>query len=245
MVRKSPAITRPRPQCNCVASPGVASVSDSPTGSRACGDKNVNIVLGCPNRRRYCYARAAAKCYGKIRNLDEWGTTYFRLRQRSPVDKHWKNYGTVRFPTTHDITPEFLEECVAVIRNLLAGGNRVIICSKPRLDCIRRLCQDFAGNQANVEFRFTIGAMDDNILRSWEPGGTRLRGTLQQPETRLSERLSRQRERRADARCPQRVEAVSKTGSLCQRLRQHRDHAKYPAEYSTPNSSRGSCGSSD
>ena len=92
------------------------------------------------------------------------------MGQRGLVDKGWKNYGTVRFPTTHDIMPEFLEECVTVVRNLLAGGNRVIVCSKPRLDCIKRLCWEFADNRASLEFRFTIRAMDDDILRFWEPG---------------------------------------------------------------------------
>ena len=95
---------------------------------------NANIILGCPNRCRYCYAWALAKVYGRIHDLDEWGTTYFRLRQGNLVCKGSKNHGTVRFPTTHDITPEFLEECVAVVRNLLVGENRVIVCSKPRLD---------------------------------------------------------------------------------------------------------------
>jgi len=42
--------------------------------------------------------------------------------------------------------------------------------SKPRLDCIRRLCREFADNRDRLEFRFTIGAMDDTILSLWESG---------------------------------------------------------------------------
>ena len=141
----------------------------SPTGKRAWGKKMGDIVLGCPNSCRYCYARAAAKRYGRIHDLNEWGTTYFQLG-KSKVNKGWKNHGTVRFPTTHDITPKFLEESVTVVRNLLAGGNHVIVCSKPRLDCIKRLCREFADNRDRLAFRFTIGAMDDAILRYWEPG---------------------------------------------------------------------------
>jgi DNA repair photolyase len=142
---------------------------DKPTGNRAWGDKEVNIILGCPNRCRYCYAKAAAKCRGRIRDFDEWGTTHFRLG-KTRIDKGWGNYGAVRFPTTHDITPEFLEECIVVIRNLLAGGNRVIVCSKPRPACIQRLCREFTDDRQRIEFRFTIGAMDNDILRYWEPG---------------------------------------------------------------------------
>ena len=169
MPKKPLSKTKSPPRRNCGVSCETAAASDNSTGRRAWGNRNVNIVLGCPNRCRYCYARSAAKLYGRIRESDEWGTTYCRLGQ-SPVKKRLKNYGTVRFPTTHDITPEFLEECVTVIRNLLAGGNHVIVCSKPRLDCIRRLCREFADNRNRLEFRFTIGAMDDTILSFWEPG---------------------------------------------------------------------------
>jgi len=113
---------------------------------------------------------AAAKCRGRIHDFDEWGTTYYELAKGNKVKKSWKNHGAVRFSTTHDITPEFLDRSFAVVRNLLAGENRVIVCSKPRLDCIRRLCREFADNHAGLEFRFTIGAMDDDILRFREPG---------------------------------------------------------------------------
>jgi len=130
----------------------------------------VNIVVGCPNRCRYCYARAAAKCYGRIHDFDEWGRTYLRLNRGGMAATVGKHYGTVRFPTTHDITPRFLDKCITAIRNLLAGGNDVIVCSKPRLDCIKRLCREFANDRAHLEFRFTIGAMDDDILHFWEPG---------------------------------------------------------------------------
>jgi len=168
------AVKRPtaasKPPCRSLGPPDLAITTDSPAGFEPWPENEVNIVVGCPNRCRYCHARRLAKYYGRIHDLDEWGTTYFRLAQPSLVHKRWKTCGTVRFPTTHDITPEFLEECVAVVRNLLAGGNRVIVCSKPRLDCIKRLCREFADNRAHLQFRFTIGAMDDDILRWWEPG---------------------------------------------------------------------------
>ena len=170
MVQKSSSPAGSKPRCRRVASAEVPATSDSPAGSRAWGDEKVDIVVGCPNRCRYCYVRTTAKRRAWIKDFDEWGTMYFRLKQGNLVNKGWKYLGTVRFPTRHDITPEFLEESVAVIRNLLAGGNRVIVCSKPRLDCIKRLCREFADNRASLEFRFTIGAMDDDILRYWEPG---------------------------------------------------------------------------
>lgn len=164
------------PQYRRLVPPGVANASGNPPGFQDWGDTTVNIVLGCPNCCRYCYARRQA-LGRQIRNLDEWGTTYFRLGQ-GLAKTVGKNYGTVRFPTTHDITPEFLDECITAVRNLLAAGNRVIVCSKPRLDCIKRLCREFADKRASLQFRFTIGAMDDDILGFWEPGAPRFKERL-------------------------------------------------------------------
>ena len=156
---------------------GVATPTGQ-TGRRAWGDKNVNIVLGCPNRCRYCYARAMARATEGFAISTNGARRISDCGKGAWLTSTGRFHGTVRFPTTHDITPEFLEECVAVIRNLLMGGNRVTVCSKPRLDCIRRLCREFADNREALEFRFTIGAMDDDILRFWEPGAQASRSDL-------------------------------------------------------------------
>ncbi|MFW6101390.1 MAG: hypothetical protein ACOC90_08380 [Bacteroidota bacterium] len=73
------------------------------------------------------------------------------------------------FPSSHDITPGNLDACGRVIGNLLASGNDLLIVSKPRVDCIKRICRDFEAFRDNIMFRFTIGAMDNNILKFWEP----------------------------------------------------------------------------
>jgi DNA repair photolyase len=148
----------------------------SPPGFHDWETKKVdaNVSLGCSNGCRYCHARAAAKRYGRIDHFDEWITT-LQLRKGNVLTKAWKNHGTVRFPTTHDITPENLLQCITVIRNLLAGGNHVIVCSKPQLDCVKRLCREFADDRTHIQFRFTIGAMDDDILSFWEPGAPRFK----------------------------------------------------------------------
>lgn len=140
------------------------------TGTREWADVNVNIINGCEHRCRYCYAAEMAKRFGRIAALDDWGTTCFELRP-AEVDKTRKKYkGRVMFPTSHDITPRFLDECVTVLRKLLAAGNEVLIVSKPHLECVQRLCQELAAYKEKVIFRFTIGAMDDELLRYWEPG---------------------------------------------------------------------------
>lgn len=75
----------------------------------------------------------------------------------------------VMFPTTHDITPRNLKTCMTVLQHLLEGGNRVLIVSKPHLDCIKAICKTFADRRDMILFRFTIGAYDNALLKYWEP----------------------------------------------------------------------------
>ena len=78
------------------------------------------------------------------------------------------------FPTTHDIEPEFLDECLTVLRNLLEAGNEVLIVSKPHLECVQAICKELEPFRDQVTFRFSIGAMDNSILGYWEPGAPQL-----------------------------------------------------------------------
>ena len=76
-----------------------------------------------------------------------------------------------------------------VLEKLLAAGNDVLIVSKPHLDCIRTICNAFGhysdqfrvvrchdqpdmaddNRLFRIVFRFTIGAVNDRILKFWEP----------------------------------------------------------------------------
>jgi DNA repair photolyase len=92
-----------------------------------------------------------------------------RIRQKDVTKRH-KNYnGQVMFPSSHDITPTNLDACLTVMKNLLDVGNRVLVVSKPHLDCIRVICERFEPVKDQILFRFTIGACDDQILSYWEP----------------------------------------------------------------------------
>jgi hypothetical protein len=114
----------------------------------------------------------AMRC-GRIRSDDAWGTSYLRLRCDEVHRGRRKCEGRVMFPTTHDITPRFLDECVTVLRKLLDTGNEVLVVSKPHLACIKRLCAEFASFREQILFRLTITAMDNHLLRYWEPEAPR------------------------------------------------------------------------
>ena len=141
------------------------------TGTKEWSVESVNIVLGCPHRCRYCYAAARAVDYGQCPTREAWGTTYHRVRPGEATRRRKKAAGRVMFPTTHDITPEFLQPCLDVLDRLLSAGNDVLVVSKPQRQCIKTICDRFFGlYREAILFRFTIGAKSDSILGYWEPG---------------------------------------------------------------------------
>ncbi|NLF68488.1 MAG: hypothetical protein GX575_05460 [Candidatus Anammoximicrobium sp.] len=81
-------------------------------------------------------------------------------------------------PRHLDRTPSGIAADCPSITSPTLSGNRVIVCSKPRFDCIKRLCREFADHRQRIEFRFTIGAMDEDTLRYWEPGAPDFRERL-------------------------------------------------------------------
>lgn len=138
-----------------------------PTGTREWAAKNVNLALGCEHNCRYCYARADARRFGRIKGPDEWRET--RLIEKTLAKSWGLSKGTIMFPTAHDIVPAILDPCVEVLRRMLKAGNRVLIVSKPHLTCIERLSTDLKAFKDQILFRFTIGSLHGDVLGFWEP----------------------------------------------------------------------------
>ena len=138
------------------------------SGTKEWSVASVNCVSGCSHNCRYCYARANAMRFGRIQSHGEWET--MRVREAEVRKRRHKIDGRVMFPTTHDITPEVLDPCLAVIRNLVFSGNDVLLVSKPHRECIEAICREFGPYRDSIMFRFSIGAVDDRVLSYWEPG---------------------------------------------------------------------------
>ena len=138
------------------------------TGTRERSDLSYNIGRGCSHGCLYCYAKANACDRWKTLLPKEWTTERISW---PAVNKRWgTSSGVIMFPTTHDITPAYLEPAVAVLHKMLAAGNYVLIVSKPHLKCVERLCAELTDYHRQIFFRFTIGSMDAATCALWEPG---------------------------------------------------------------------------
>ena len=116
----------------------------------------------------YCFARANAR---RRRQRPEVWTRpptinwHEVLRNRGSLD------GTTAYPGTHDITLDLLGPSIRLLENLLENDNQVLLVTKPRLTCVRTICDVFADHpyQRNIQWRFTITSRFDTDLSYWEP----------------------------------------------------------------------------
>lgn len=136
------------------------------SGTREWAVRSVNCCSGCSHDCRYCYARDMAVRYRQLKP-EQWKEE--RIRWKDVRKRHGYIEGQLMFPSSHDITPHNLLACLIVLRKLLEAGNRVLIVSKPHLECIKAICRAFEEYKEQILFRFTIGAMDNEILSFWEP----------------------------------------------------------------------------
>jgi len=105
-----------------------------------------------------------AEAKGKVFNWDE-----AKIRKKDVNKSRSLHDGRVGFPTSHDITPENLNDYLIVLGKLLKAGNEIMIISKPNLECIKSICQASAFFKNKILFRFTITAKSADILKFWEP----------------------------------------------------------------------------
>jgi DNA repair photolyase len=143
------------------------------TGTREWSEHSVNWQLGCSNGCLYCYARQQALRFKRIKTPEEW-TRERPLKARMP-DYSRKIYsGVVMCPTQHDITPANLPSSIEILTRLASNGNKLLIVSKPRMECIEPMLHDLKPWRDNVEFRFSIGCLDESLAAIWEPGAPRI-----------------------------------------------------------------------
>jgi len=145
------------------------------SGTKEWSASSENIQLGCSHGCRYCYAKASAIRFGRA-TPEGW------TEEQIDPDKVAKNFGkrkgTIMFPTTHDITPANVADVTTVLTKMLEPGNKVLVVSKPHLECIEHLCKALDEFKDQVLFRFTIGSPNDAVLSLWEPGAPNFKERL-------------------------------------------------------------------
>lgn len=136
-------------------------------GTREWAVATVDCCIGCPHGCLYCYARYKQVNREKLLTAEEWDRP--QVIHSSLTKRYIKYDGQVMFPAYHDIVPENLQSCITVLKKLLDAGNRVLVVSKPHLDCIKELSQELSCYRQQLLFRFTITGRDPDLLSFWEP----------------------------------------------------------------------------
>jgi hypothetical protein len=125
-----------------------------------------NIAMGCENGCQYCFAKARALRFKQVTSNTEWIDAKLK---KDKVEIYQKVDGIVMFPSSHDITRGNLETYLKTAENILRSGNQLLIVSKPSLQCIPTLCNQLMPYRDKINFRFTIGTMDNRTARLLEP----------------------------------------------------------------------------
>ena len=134
--------------------------------------KSVNFQTGCEHNCLVCYAKEMSVRYGHS-TKDNWNRTRIRENDVKKKISKW-NKSKVMFPSSHDITPNNINEAMIVLRKILEADNEVLIVSKPHYKCIKQICDEFADYKDKILFRFTIGSYNNKVLKFWEPGAPSL-----------------------------------------------------------------------
>jgi hypothetical protein len=157
----------PTPNCGGSMSKKTQTKKGSVAGTYEWSQHTLNFQTGCEHNCLYCYSKEISVRYGRS-DTASWTVPYIR---KHDVAKKIKDYDSiVMFPSSHDITPNNLNESLTFISNILNAGNKILIVSKPHLDCVKSICKKFKSNKNKILFRFTIGSVDDAVLKFWEPG---------------------------------------------------------------------------
>ena len=137
------------------------------SGTREWAEKTKNTNFGCIHECRYCFAHANNRRFKRDGNF-VWREERVLPERLMQSVKHCD--GRIMYPSTHDITPQHLDQSLFFIGRMLAEDNRLLIVSKPHVECIVAICGRFIATCDRIMFRFTIGSANDEVLIFWEPG---------------------------------------------------------------------------
>jgi DNA repair photolyase len=136
------------------------------TGTREWSVKSLNRRVGCKNNCRYCWAaHDAIHRWGYVESRSEWT----QPRPNKSREKPYWVPGVIMYPTTHDIAREHVRGDIEYLKSWLELDNRILIVSKPSFNVISTMTKELKKYKEQLEFRFSIGSMNNDALSFWEP----------------------------------------------------------------------------
>lgn len=147
---------------------------DAESGTRQYGDAVYNIVKptsACWNDCTYCYVKPLFNRFGIGAGRKP---TLEPILDEAKVKKAWSSRAlkkAIMFPSSHDIFPSILDAYIEVCKKMIGAGHQVVCVTKPRIECIKKICKECSDEKykSNILFRFTIGSIDSQTLKHWEP----------------------------------------------------------------------------
>lgn len=130
---------------------------------------NANYLNGCSNDCKYCYSKDMAIRF-KRKTSESWKNEEVNWTAYNRIIRNKGGY--VMFPSTHDITPDHLPLALDYLSRLLQNGNSVLIVTKPSFECVKSICETFTEYKDFILFRFTIGSINSDTLKFWEPNAS-------------------------------------------------------------------------
>lgn len=128
--------------------------------------ENANYISGCSHNCKYCYSREMAIRFKRKTTLN-WNVEEVNIKQLE--NKARKVDGVIMFPSSHDITPDNLDNTILFLEKLLRADNELLIVTKPHIIVIKAICEKFDEYKRKILFRFTIGSINSETLKFWEP----------------------------------------------------------------------------
>lgn len=136
-------------------------------GTHQWADQTINIIRGCKCGCLGCFAADIAHRHKQV-EPGQWETEV--LNDKALSRKVPGGHKLTMFPSTHNISPEFVEPCAEKIQQILDSGSDVLIVLKPWESVVTALCARFDTFKDRIIYRFTIGSNDNEVLKFWEPG---------------------------------------------------------------------------
>lgn len=139
------------------------------TGVQEWAKHSFNFQKGCLNGCKYCYARKMLKRFEPDVDFDKPEICLTKTAERL---LHKKVGGLIMFPTMHDICAGNKNLYKQYLYLLLRNDNKVLVVTKGNkemFEVIDYLVTNCPNKLNNLELRVTIGSVDNEVLKHFEP----------------------------------------------------------------------------